>query len=152
MAPSTIEGASRMTNQMLRTSFLTVLGIGSLTLSACGELNDDAGTDVGAISTSQSAIFIGPSGHALVYFQCATEGGGCTVGGGKYLAYGANGKYRYRTSTGWENSAPCTSQFFGGDPAPNVAKKCYFANFSFPISEGSSSTSWSKRTIAYGAN
>jgi len=122
--------------------------VASLAVGACGNQGDGSEP----VQTAQSAVLIGPSGHAMNYFPCATEGGTCVAQGVKYLAYGANGSFLYRTSFSFGNM-PCNNSSFGGDPAPGVVKTCYFSNYELAISEnGSSSTGGAPRNIAYGAN
>jgi hypothetical protein len=60
-----------------------------------------------------------PSGYPNV---CAAENGACTFSGFQTVAYGANGRYVYRSFTG---STPCTSTAMGNDPMFGVAKSCY---------------------------
>jgi hypothetical protein len=86
------------------------------------------------------------------FFQCATEGGTCVAQGVKYLAFGANGSFLFRTSFSFSNIS-CDRATFGGDPAVGVTKACYFANYEFPVPENSSSSSGgAPRNIAFGAN
>lgn len=122
-----------------------------LLLSACAGADPVGGIEAEKVGQVQSAVVIGPSGHSLDYFPCAQDFGSCVVGGNKYLAYGVNGSFLYRTS-GFPagNTIPCTPAFFGGDPAPGVVKTCYVANYSFHIAEGAST--FTERNIAYGAN
>lgn len=64
----------------------------------------------------------GPSG----YNRCAGEGGTCSFNsftGTASVAFGANGQFNYRGAT---NSIACTNDSFGGDPAPQVVKACYY--------------------------
>ncbi|MGC4806142.1 alpha-L-rhamnosidase C-terminal domain-containing protein [Micromonospora sp. DT233] len=61
----------------------------------------------------------GPSGYGTV---CAAENGTCAFAGQQTVAYGARGKYVYRSFTG---GTPCSTAAFGGDPLPNVPKSCY---------------------------
>jgi hypothetical protein len=129
---------------------LTAL-VASLGLAACGNPGDDSNT-LDTVETVQSAIKIGPSGHAMDFFPCATEGGTCVAQGIKYLAYGANGSFLYRTSFSFSNM-PCNNSSFGGDPAVGFTKTCYFANYELGVSEGSGwSSGGAPRDIAYGAN
>jgi hypothetical protein len=55
------------------------------------------------------------------YTPCATEGGTCSFNGTRDVAFGANGKFYYRTAT---TSVGCTIANFG-DPIAGVAKRCY---------------------------
>ncbi|HVW26529.1 MAG TPA: trypsin-like serine protease [Polyangiaceae bacterium] len=103
--------------------------------------------DLDPVESISPPIAIGPTGHGLDYFQCASEKGTCTVGGNKYVAYGANGSYVYMDASG---AIPCTTTYFGVDPAPGVVKSCYFANYAYESPEGGSFT-W-HGNVAYGAN
>jgi hypothetical protein len=94
-----------------------------------------------------AAVTIGSNGPD--YFECATEGGVCSVPGGRLMAYGANGVFVFRESA---FNIPCTNGAMGVDPLPNVVKKCYFANYGAGIPEGSTSSEPETRDIAYGAN
>jgi len=118
-------------------------------LSACGGANGETIEDVGE---AQSALVIGPAGHALDYTACAQDFGTCAVDQDRYLAYGANGKFLYRRSGDpVSNTISCTPAFFGGDPVPGVLKTCYIANYTFQAAEGAVTSSFN-RNIAYGAN
>ncbi|WP_433385949.1 alpha-L-rhamnosidase C-terminal domain-containing protein [Micromonospora sp. KLBMP9576] len=61
----------------------------------------------------------GPGGYDTA---CAAETGTCTFSGQQTVAYGARGRYTYRSFTG---SAACSTAAFGGDPLPGVPKSCY---------------------------
>ena len=66
------------------------------------------------------------------YRFCAREGGSCNYGGIVRIAYGVNGKFRYKSFRSRETGpgrfvsayAACNSQNFG-DPAPGIPKRCY---------------------------
>jgi len=70
--------------------------------------------------TARSARGGGPLGHTL----CASENGTCTVTGTRDVAFGASGKFYFRTVTG---SVACNAATFG-DPIAGVAKACYYTN------------------------
>jgi hypothetical protein len=124
--------------------------VASLGLAACGNVDGSASNQ--SVETVQSALIIGSPGHALDYVQCATEGGTCVAQGLKYLAFGANGSFFYKTSFSFSNTA-CSTTAFGGDPAPGVVKACYFANYEYGVAEGSMwSGGGAPRNIAFGAN
>ncbi len=72
-----------------------------------------------AAYTIQAPSGDGPAG----YTYCANEFGTCMFSGTASVAFGANGSYYYGTFT---NQATCSSGSFGGDPAYNQAKKCYY--------------------------
>ncbi len=65
--------------------------------------------------------------NQTVYTFCASEGGICgNLTGDRNLAYGANGKYLFTTVT--NGPLVCTLSNFGTtDPAPGVAKACYYS-------------------------
>jgi hypothetical protein len=58
-----------------------------------------------------------------LYTSCATEGGTCNFQGTKQVRFGANGQWKVLDATG---STPCNAATFGGDPLPNVAKRCEY--------------------------
>ena len=60
-----------------------------------------------------------PSGYGTT---CAAENGTCAFTGTKTVAYGARGKYIYKTFVG---GTACTNAAFGGDPIFDTAKSCY---------------------------
>src|SRR5690606_13961623 len=61
----------------------------------------------------------GPAG----YTECADEWSQCAFTGTANVAYGANGSFFYGTFT---DGVLCIPDNFGGDPAYNQAKKCYY--------------------------
>ncbi|MGI5458532.1 MGH1-like glycoside hydrolase domain-containing protein [Streptomyces sp. CA-249302] len=61
----------------------------------------------------------GPPGYAT---SCSAEGGTCAFSGQRTVAYGARGRFLYKSFTG---GASCTTTAFGTDPLPGVAKTCY---------------------------
>lgn len=63
-------------------------------------------------------------GLTLDYEFAANENQVVTVLGNMDIAYGANGNYIVKK--GLYKNCPCTSTFFGGDPAYGVSKKCYY--------------------------
>ena len=124
-----------------------------LVFSACGNTNGELASEPGAVETEQSALKIGPTGHALDYFPCATEGGTCVVPGGVYLAYGAQGRYLYTFTTGIGNAfTACNNTTFGGDPAPGFTKACYFAPYTYFCDAGQACSGSSLANWAYGNN
>lgn len=86
-----------------------------------------------AISTCTSSTFAqtGPAGYTF----CANEKATCSFSGTRQVAYGANGKFNYKSAT---TSIACTNATFG-DPIRNVVKACYYAN-SQPGSSAQSSS------------
>ena len=61
----------------------------------------------------------GPSGYGTM---CAAENGTCTFSGQQTVAFGARGRYVFRSFTG---NAACTPAAFGNDPLFGVPKSCY---------------------------
>jgi len=61
----------------------------------------------------------GPTGYGTT---CAAENGTCTFSGQQTVAFGARGKYLFRSFTG---TATCNAAAFGSDPLFGVAKSCY---------------------------
>ena len=56
------------------------------------------------------------------YSFCSGENGNCSFTGSQDVAYGAEGKFVFRTLT---NGTACDSGSFGQDPAPGIVKACY---------------------------
>ncbi|MER5430130.1 SGNH/GDSL hydrolase family protein [Streptomyces sp. NPDC002588] len=86
---------------------------------------------------------------------CATENGTCAAGEATAMAYGANGRFNYLTSTG---SAPCTNAIFK-DPIPSTVKACYRQTappadnvWSPCATEGGTCAFSGVMTVAFGAN
>ncbi|WP_322922462.1 chitobiase/beta-hexosaminidase C-terminal domain-containing protein [Paenibacillus campi] len=78
---------------------------------------DNSGITSGLYKTlDQSA---GPDGYQF----CAYESKTCAFNGQAMVAYGADGIFKYKTLT---NGTLCTNEVFGGDPAPNTAKRCFY--------------------------
>jgi hypothetical protein len=120
-----------------------------LLFAACGDLGPSGGSEDTA--ELHSELRIGPYGHSIAYTACANEYERCPVTGEKYLAYGANRSYLFRAADNpASNSIPCTSEYFGGDPAPGVVKKCYVSYYEYAVAEGFGG--WTKGDVAYGAN
>jgi len=61
----------------------------------------------------------GPVGYGTT---CAVESGTCTFGGAQTVAFGARGRYVFRSFTA---SAACTTAAFGSDPLFGVQKSCF---------------------------
>jgi hypothetical protein len=61
----------------------------------------------------------GPAGFATT--ACAAENGSCTAAVRQTVAFGAAGRFSYRTLTG---AFSCTSATFGADPVFGAAKSC----------------------------
>jgi O-glycosyl hydrolase/glycerophosphoryl diester phosphodiesterase len=76
--------------------------------------------------SSSSNLWTGPAG----YVGCAAEGQTCTFVGAARIAFGANGKFNYRTfpvssAESAAGGAPCTTGEFK-DPIDGVVKACYY--------------------------
>jgi len=74
------------------------------------------------IPTAAKACYVrtgAPAGFGPV---CAAENGICTAPTRQTVAFGAAGRFTYRTMTG---SFPCTSTTFSADPLFGAAKSCY---------------------------
>jgi hypothetical protein len=75
------------------------------------------------------SCYVAPLGGPPGYTSCADEGGTCAVPGyGRNVAYGANGAFSYRVTSG---STPCTNAAFG-DPLYGVVKACYLPSAGGP--------------------
>lgn len=70
--------------------------------------------DVGAPAASSGTV-------TAKWVRCAQEGGACRFQGTRNVAYGAEGKYRYRVA---KNAVACGNEYFG-DPAPGKPKACF---------------------------
>ncbi|MFK0153205.1 MGH1-like glycoside hydrolase domain-containing protein [Streptomyces sp. NPDC090493] len=124
--------------------YLTGVAPGSYTVTATGLGNPAAPADPATTGTLRAG-----------YTRCAGEGGTCSFSGTRSVAYGA-GTYTYKTVTG---STACTSDSFGGDPAPNLVKSCYVADAGGPpgytacaAENGTCAVPGYNRDVAYGAN
>ncbi len=58
-----------------------------------------------------------------LYTICASENQTCSLSGTKQVRFGANGEWATQTATG---SIACNNATFGGDPLPNVVKRCEY--------------------------
>ncbi|MEK8030797.1 M12 family metallo-peptidase [Ideonella sp. DXS29W] len=92
------------------------------------------------------ACYTGPT----AYVYCSGETQNCALPGVRSVAYGANGRFSYRTLSG---TFACNNATFG-DPAPNIGKACYVGPdaYSYCASEGGSCALSGTRNVAYGAN
>lgn len=122
----------------------------ALQCSGSRSANDSVAVKRGRLEAD--VITIGPAGKDMNYFLCSVEGGACLIGGTRYMAYGAQGQYRFKNVGGWVN---CNNSTFGGDPVPGVVKSCYFSNYgtdglSAVITEGQTKTV--NADVAFGAN
>ena len=64
--------------------------------------------------------------YATGWIYCAPENGNCSIPHGANSAFGANGNYTLLDQPSGGN-IPCTVANFGSDPAPGVAKSCYYS-------------------------
>jgi probable HAF family extracellular repeat protein len=71
-------------------------------------------------SVTQAAKSGGPSGYTF----CSNQNERCVFNGALQVAFGASGKFSYKTFT---NGADCTTAVFG-DPIAGVVKACYTKN------------------------
>ncbi len=78
---------------------------------------DNSGVTSGLYKTLDQSI--GPDGYQF----CAYESKTCAFNGQAMVAYGADGIFKYKKLT---DGTLCTSDVFGGDPAPNTAKRCFY--------------------------
>ncbi len=90
-------------------------------------------------------------GDAMSFIKCANEGGTCAVGGPpRYLAYGANKSFLFKTTSG---NVPCNSTQFG-NPNSGQTNACYFSSYGFLAAGGAKVTippSQKQVDVAYGA-
>jgi spore coat protein U-like protein len=117
---------------------------------------------------SSAATVASPStGARASYTFCAREDQNCSFSGTKDVAYGANGRFRYKY--GVTGGIGCNNNVFG-DPAYNVVKACYIVDagtqgadihevapetppgYSFCAREDQRCSFSGTRDVAYGAN
>lgn len=83
-----------------------------------------------------------PGGENMDLMQiCAEEGGSCVFPGTKTVYYGDNTSNLSKSVTG---SVECAGSIFGGDPAPNLRKYCWYMN---PDSGTWTNKAWSTSNI-----
>jgi hypothetical protein len=141
----------------VRLSLASVVSTGLLAtgLGGCQAEMLDAQASDEAVAEAAAPLYIAPTGlgpgQGLDYFKCSDEYGTCVIGGGKYVAFGANGAFVFKAISG---SFSCTRDTFNGaDPAPGATKACYFANYTFQVNEHQTITpDWHNQEVAYGAN
>lgn len=140
------------TNLLKHSAPFMAAAVLSTAIGACsGTASEGTDNGEGSVSSTSAALLIGPSGHSLDYFRACGENETCPSASGRYVAYGANGGFLFKSVLGF-GSFSCTNSFFGGDPAPGYTKACYYANFTYRVNENQSSVTTSARAIAYGAN
>jgi hypothetical protein len=118
-------------------------------IPGCGVGEEGNTSSPEVVESVVAAVQIGQTGHNLDYFPCATEGQTCVLGSGRYVAFGANGRFVFKNLQG---SSACVISTFGVDPAPGVAKSCLFANYRQVLSENQQATIAPAENVAYGAN
>lgn len=84
------------------------------------------------------------------YVYCAAEAQNCPLSGIQNVAYGAAGRFVYKTLSG---NVSCSNATFG-DPAPGVAKACYVGpqGYTHCSAQNQTCSFPGTRTVAYGAN
>ncbi|MBW8844399.1 MAG: hypothetical protein JF607_05435 [Burkholderiales bacterium] len=95
-----------------------VATLGSHTFTA------QATDNLGAQTTSAPvSITIGSGADGIL---CAVENATCALPAGAVadVSYGASGQFAVKR--GLTGNVPCTNSYFGGDPAPNKLKSCYY--------------------------
>lgn len=92
------------------------------------------------------ACYSGPT----AYTWCSGESQNCALPGTSSVAYGANGRFSYRTLSG---TFSCSNATFG-DPAPGLAKACYVgpAGYSYCSAEWGTCSVSGTHTVAFGGN
>ncbi|HEY8876272.1 MAG TPA: Ig-like domain-containing protein, partial [Roseateles sp.] len=114
------DGASLLgsvTSAPYNLSWTATLGSHSFTARATDNL--------GAQTTSAAVAISITTGANVVL--CAAEGGTCALPSGAVadVSYGADGLFAIkRNLTG---NVPCNNYYFGGDPAPQKLKSCYYS-------------------------
>ena len=81
--------------------------------------NESFGDPIGNVAKSCYVRVGAPAGYTT---SCAPEGGTCNIASTRTIAYGALGRYTYKTFTG---NTPCTTATFSTDPMYGVPKSCY---------------------------
>ncbi len=133
--------------------------------TATNSINCNNGIFGDPIPNTVKACFVGPTAPAppsgpAGYTYCAGENGTCSFSGTKTIAYGANGKFAYKTAT---NGINCNNIAFGGDPIYGTVKACFVgptvpaasvgpAGYTYCAGENGTCSFSGTKTIAYGAN
>ncbi len=95
-------------------AFTYTTATGSMTCN-----NESFGDPIGNVAKSCYVRVGAPAGYTT---SCAPEGGTCNITSTRTIAYGALGRYTYKTFTG---NTPCTTATFSSDPMYGVPKSCY---------------------------
>jgi hypothetical protein len=85
---------------------------------SCGA-SQFGGDPIAGVAKACYARVGGPNGYGT---PCAAENGTCSFSGFQTAAYGATGRFVYKSFT---TSTSCTTAAFGSDPIAGVAKNCY---------------------------
>ncbi len=103
-------------------------GTGNGTVSYSVSANSNTSQRTGSMTiagntftVTQSGANGGPSGYTF----CSFENQHCSFSGTDQVAFGANGKFVYKS---FRNGVDCKTSAFRKDPIPGVAKACYTKN------------------------
>jgi hypothetical protein len=111
------------TNPGTSASGVSLAPVAQYKATAAGEARPVTGTlDIGAYESTAAATTT--TAPTTTWTTCGKEGTTCSFTGTRQVRYGANGVYATRALTG---PVACTNAVFG-DPTPNVAKSCSYAN------------------------
>ncbi|WP_168735716.1 chitobiase/beta-hexosaminidase C-terminal domain-containing protein [Cohnella fermenti] len=113
----TVDGSTPTATSALYTGPIQVSETKTLTAIAF-----KSGMSASTAAAATYTISLPPS-EPVGYTYCASEFGTCAFDGTASVAFGASGSYYYGTFT---DSVVCSTGNFGGDPAYNKAKKCYY--------------------------
>lgn len=130
-------------------SLLSTVGCGSV-LETADSAEPPESTEEEPLGVAREGLSVGDSN--LDYIKCATENGTAVLGAAKYVAFGANGSYYFKSIPA--GTFTCDRSTFGGDPAEGVVKACYYANYSLVATSGNTFYSRTSSPIefAYGGN
>ncbi len=100
-------------------------GTGSGTVSYSVAANSSTSQRTGSMTIAGNTFTVtqsGASGGPSGYTFCSNENQHCSFSGKDQVAFGANGKFVYKS---FRNGVDCKTSVFGKDPIPGVAKACY---------------------------
>lgn len=97
-------------------SFNTAVATGNTACTTASFGGDPIGNETKSCYTGPAA----PAGYKTT--ACASQGGTCAFTGKRTVAYGAKGRYVYKTLSG---GTTCKAAVFGFDPLYGVLKSCY---------------------------
>jgi hypothetical protein len=112
----TTDGSTPTIESPLFTAPISVASTTTIKAIAVKEGLDDS-------EIAEATFVIGAAGGPEGYTECSNEWAMCAYSGVASVAYGANGAFFYGTFT---DGVLCIPDNFGGDPAYNQAKKCYY--------------------------